>query len=234
MFYGVNIDPGHYVDPDELAAQIAGSGFTWVRSVLKWDVPFDLWLLACHAHSLRTLIVVARESLVADGSFERTARAVATIYKDDVTAFQIGNEADHIGPSSWTMPGAELTRLGAAFRSAMPDATLICAGMADGRPEYLDDVDLSVFDAIGVHGYGRRPNDTEDWAELPGNFGTIGALLDEYARFGKPIYMSEIGVTTDEVSEAFQARYAAAMVAEVSKRSDVEALFWFCYSDLMA
>ena len=221
------------------AADIAAPGVTWVRTVITPHDDLGPWIEDCHAHGLKVLGVIARESFRRGWTYKSAARYYNRFYgpgthSPTFGAFQIGNEPDLRSPSSWMMRPERLNRLLRAFRTEMPGAQIIGPGLASGQASYLDGVSLGEFDFLGVHGYGQRPNDTEDWSDLPGNFGYIGDLLDTYARFGKKIWMTEIGLSTDQVSEPFQARYLSAMLDTISRRSDVEALLWFVWSDLSA
>lgn len=206
-------------------------GAKWLRVVLKPDVDLTDWIARTHARGIQVLGLIARESL--SGSYNDTAQMYSDRYGNSLDALQCGNEADHESPSSWTMTPDDLNSLLAAFNMHFGLAEIVGPGLVSGHPEYLDNVDLDLLDGIAVHPYGQRPNNVEDWAELPGNFGSVAGLLDSYRYHEKPIWVTEVGVSTKECTEAFQARYCEAILKSLSLRSDVPAAFWFCADDQM-
>ncbi len=197
---GTNVDPGNFTDLDALARDIAAAGFTWVRSVFKPSS--SDWVLACHDHDLKMLLVVARES-----PQEPPHISVAD-------AYQIGNEADHQSASSWTLIPWDLSQMGRMWRQILPATTLVCSGMVSGHPEYLDSVDLSVFDVLAVHPYGRHPAGWADWG-----FGPVADLVDQYKRFGKPIWITEFGAPAKDFTggQGTRADYYGRMTAECAE-----------------
>jgi hypothetical protein len=203
----------------------------WTRAVLKPEYDLTPWIDEHHRLGMSVLGVIARESQT--GSYEETAAFYRDRYGDALEALQVGNEADHESPSSWHMEPWELNELLAAFRQHFPDTTIVGPGLVSGVPSYLDNVDLAMVDAIAVHPYGQRPDNVDDWSELPGNFGTVGALLDSYRPYGKPIWVTEVGLSTTECSPEFQARYCYAMLSTLNLRRDVPVAMWFCADDAM-
>jgi hypothetical protein len=237
-------------------------GARWLRVVLLPEVDLTGFIKDAHSRGLSVLGVIARESFgeflsrehwpieewleslrdpfsVAaldlgspSGPYAPMLQQYAARY-GDLDAVQGGNEADHISPSSWTLIPAELNALLAEINQAFdPSMTIVGPGLVSGQPSYLDAVDLDLVDAIAVHPYGQRPN-SEDWSELPGNFGSVAGLLDSYRYHGKPIWVTEVGVSTHQVSEEFQARYCEAMIKALKLRSDAPVVTWFCADDLM-
>ena len=203
------------------AANIAAAGFTWVRSVAFHTAATRRWIDACHVHNVRVLLVVARESLNGPGGIES-----AWDYADyNADAWQIGNEADHLSASSWTLGGEQLSDLGRLWRAALPSATLVCAGMVSGHPEYLDGVDLAPFDAIAVHPYGRHPVGFRDWG-----FGPVRDLVGQYYRFNKPIWITEFCAPAQDFrSPGERADYYGGMALECNEL--YAAVFPFKYED---
>lgn len=211
-------------------AQLLGA--RWIRVVLLPHVDLTEWIQEAHRRGLKVLGVIARESL--DPNFEAfayTAAMYAERYGSTLDAIQGGNEADHESPSSWTMEQGQLNNLLFAINQHFPETTIVGPGLVSGNPHYLDAVDLDLIDYVAVHGYGTRPSNIGDWSELPGNFGTIGELLDRYRYHGKNFWLTEIGLSTHEVSEEFQARYLEEWFKAVKLRTDVETAFWFCADD---
>lgn len=222
-----------------LAPQLgAGLGARVLRVVLLPGVDLNPWIDDAHERGLSALGVIANESLH-DGdenlSSVQAARLYAARYGDTLEYLQVGNEPDHVSASSWTMSPETLNHLMMVFGVEFPDTPIICGGMADGRPEYLDALDPDLYDLVGVHPYGQRPDDDEDWSSTPGNFGNVQELLPRYVQHsgGKRIAITEVGVSTREVSEAFQARYIEAMVGTLRAMPEVEMAIVFCADDEM-
>ena len=208
-------------------------GARWIRVVLLPDVDLTPWIAEAHRLGLKVLGVIARESFWnADAANYHDAMAVyAERYGSTLDAIQGGNESDHESPSSWTMPQDDLNDLLGAINAQFPTGQIVGPGMASGDPHYLDAVDLDLVDAIAVHPYGQRPDNLQDWSETPGNFGVVSQLLDSYRYHGKRLWVTEWGVSTDQVTEEFQARYVEAMMKALKLRSDVEVQCYFCATD---
>lgn len=237
-------------------------GARWTRVVAKPDVDLRPWMRDAKARGLKILLVIARESFsqpfeqeerwtmdewlaslqgewsipvgVSALPYLATCQHYAGLYGGLVDAVQGGNEADHESPSSWTMSPSDLNGLLLAINTAFgAEMYVVGPGLVSGNPEYMNGVDLDLLDAIAVHPYGQRPDALQDWSETPGNFGTVAGLLDSYRRFQKPIWVTEVGVSTTQVSEDFQARYCEAMMRSLKLRADVPVAMWFCHDDLM-
>ena len=235
MILGVNTDFRHWHDLDRLARDIRAVGFLWIRSVFLPGPFLYLFLLACRAAGLQVLLVVARESLVG-GSFEATAKE-ATKYAHLVAAWEIGNEWDQESPSSWDLPGSEVTRLGRCFRTELPGALLVLGGQVSGDPNYLEDVDLSVFDGDALHTYGERP---DGWSDSTWGFGWAAELIDNYCteieenhHYPLPIWITEYGAPADDLggSEAVRSHYYGAMAKTFIRHGRVLAAFPFKWED---
>ena len=205
-----------------------------VRFVLKPDVDLNPWIDEAHGRGLSMLGVIANESMGGMTSVG-AARFYRERYGDTLEYLQVGNEPDHVSPSSWTMSPQVLNHFMAVFSVEFPDTPIICGGMADGRPEYLDELDPDLYDIVGVQCYGQRPNDSEDWSETPGNFGNVQRLLPLYVQHsgGKPVAVTEIGLSTKEVSRAFQARYVGSMLTTLMSLPYCVLAIIFCADDAM-
>lgn len=116
--------------------------------------------------------------------------------------------------------------MGRRWRSWLPATTLVCSGMVSGHPEYLDGVDLSVFDAIAVHPYGRHPAGWAEWG-----FGPVKELIDQYKRFWKPIWITEFGAPPKDFTggQGTRADYYGRMTKECAEL--YAACFPFKYED---
>ncbi len=87
------------------------------------------------------------------------------------------------------------------------------------------------FDAIGLRPYGQRP--THCWPDGWGH-GYAGDRISQYYKaFGKPIWMTEMGVKTND--DQFQADFLTRFYQMVTDNLQgiIEQVCWFCYSDSM-
>lgn len=226
----MNVDARGSFSPGELVA----SGAVWVRCVAHLGVDLSAWLDGCALAGIKVLLVLDKDTLTGDPSeWPTRMAAVRDRYAGRYSAVQPANESDHESPSSWTMSPADYSLLLKMARLQFgDDAYIVAGGLASGQPWYLDGVDLSPVNAIGVHPYGRRP-EQDGWEETPGNFGYVHDLLDAYAAYGKPLWVTEIGVSRQEVSDRFQALYAKAILETCARRPDTEAVLWFAWHDSM-
>jgi hypothetical protein len=218
---GLNVDREGRHDP----GLIRSLGATWLRIVAMPGHDLSDYFRRCRGAGLKILLVLARES---GGDYAALAARYATL----VDAWQVGNEADHESPSSWTMNQAEFVALGKAARAILPRPhALIAGGLASGVPSWLDGVDLSWADRLAVHPYSKSPSRT--WPHPGWGTGYMGDLLDAYAPYtnGQPLMVTEIGLPTPEVTEQFQAEYVTNTLDFLNKREDVDIVWWFCLQD---
>ena len=235
MIAGLNTDPQHFADDlGAHARNLKAAGFTMVRFPLVWgDDQGALAVRFCGAlwdAGLDPLPVLVRESTSRGIAREINIRWWGNILPG-VTHWQIGNEADHHSPSSWTLTEAEFSTLLRHAREALPHAYLIAGGMVSGQPDYLDGVDLSPVDAIAVHPYGQRPN---GWPDKSWGFGWAAELLSRYTRFLKPIWVTEYGGPLADFGgdSAKRGRYYGAMTETcASFGPNIGAAFPFKYED---
>lgn len=213
---GLNIARDGSHDP----SLVRSLGATWVRIVAMSDHDLSDYFRRCRDAGLKILLVLARES---GGNY--------ALYRDRygslVDAWQIGNEADLVSPSSWTMQPSELAALGRSVRALIPNAVLVCSGLASGHPSWLDGMDLGWADAIAFHPYLKdapNPDDLEDLPDVPD-------LLAGYQRFGKPLLVTEWGWWgSDERRGEEEVRD---MIAWAGRTDLLEVFFYFCISDSM-
>jgi hypothetical protein len=214
---GLNVSRDGHHDP----SLIRGLGATWLRIVATPEHDLRDYFRQCRAAGLKILLVLARES---GGDYAGYAARYASL----VDAWQVGNEADLVSPSSWTMTPAELAALGRSVRAILPRPhVLVCAGMASGQPEWLDGMDISWCDALAVHGYLKdapNPDDIEDLPDIP-------ALVEGYRAFGKPVIMSEWGWWGD--AEPRASEEVRDMIAWAARTDLIECMCYFCADDLM-
>lgn len=217
---GINIARDGSSSPD----LVRSLGCTWVRIVAMPDVDLTGYFGHCRALGLQIMLVLARES---GGDYAAYQRRYGTL----IDALQVGNEPDIDSPSSWTMSPVELASLGRSARQIFWTLPIVAAGLASGQPDWLTGMDLGWADALAFHPYGKRPS--PDWPSPDWGTGFLGDLVDGYATIGKPLIVSEIGLSTDEVSEELQAEYLRRCFDYLNQRGDVEMMLWFCLSDTM-
>jgi hypothetical protein len=214
---GTNVDRSGRHD----AALVRSHNATWQRIVAMTDVDLSVHFRNCRQAGVQTLLVLARES---GGDYARYAR----LYGSLVSAVQVGNEADLESESSWSMTQGELVALGKAARSAFgPTMPIVCAGLASGHPEWLDGADLSWCDAIAFHPYLKDAPNPDDLEDLP----DVDALAREYARFGKPLLITEWGWWGNEEGRATEE--VRDMIAWAARTDLVEVFFYFAMDDAM-
>jgi hypothetical protein len=214
---GLNVDRSGRHSPDLIRSQNS----TWQRIVALPDIDLSVHFRNCRQAGVQTLLALARESA---GDYARYNR----LYGSLVSAVQVGNEPDLESDSSWTMTQGELVALGKAARSAFgPTMPLVAAGLASGHPEWLDGVDLSPFDAIAFHPYLKDAPNPDDLEDLP----DVDALAREYARFGKPLIISEWGWWSDQEPRASEE--VRDMIRWAARTDLIDVFFYFCTDDLM-
>jgi hypothetical protein len=227
-------------DGGTTGASLAHIGARWAIVVARRDEDVGGTLADYLAHDIYPLLLLDRLSIEAFGPVDSahiaasTGRAItvyATRYDRYAVAWIVGNEPDHVSPSSWSMSKADFQTMGKAARAGLPGKTIICGGLVSGQPSWLDGQDLSWMSVVGVHPYGKRPE--PNWPSPTWGTGYIGDLIDGYAAYGKPIMVTEIGLSTQEVDEAFQGQYVERMCNAMARRTDIIAVQWFCMTDDM-
>lgn len=197
MIFGVNCDPRHWPasEYDALAAEIAATGATWVRTVL---IPYaegrddEAWFAACHRAGLSTLGVIARESWSwgdppTERSISQGMDALHQYYEVYPTAWQCCNESDQVGPSSWTMIPSVLNLFLSEFRRVFGMVLLVGPGLASGQPYHyarrLIDIDARhpYVPAEGYWGFRRMAGKPIWITEYPAN---EEGLLERIAEVG--------------------------------------------------
>lgn len=143
---GCNADGRAAIPPASLAAIYAA----WTRCVAYPDANIISWIQGCHARGVRVLLVLASESIGKNpGLWAGNIAMYRDRYGSLVDAWQLGNEADHVSPSSWTMTQAELGQLLRAGRNVLgPDAYIVGAGMVSGNPGWAAGVNWGPVSAI--------------------------------------------------------------------------------------
>lgn len=190
---GLNVDWQHSAAP----ADVAATGASWVRSILRPHEFIGEQLTACRLRDMRNLLLVVRESWEwadpvhgwpTSAEIREAARVYVEKYGHLMDAVQFGNEPDLVSPSSWTMPPDVLNGMLAEVRPLLPGGTLLIGpGLASGQPY---DYDYSLVDVVATHPYvpadqlylGPHPSGKPRWVtEFPTDqpLGWIDHLLDE-------------------------------------------------------
>lgn len=220
-FCGVRVaDDGSF--PIALLKQM-GANLLSITPRPWWDARMVEYLTDARQNGLAVLLCIDSAALgepIAD---------IGQKYGHLATHANVVNEADDRGrESSYTAPN-ELTEILWSFRNAFgPNVYLIAGGFSTGQPSYLDDVDLSPCNAVGVHPYGQRPDNVNDWSWVPGNFGFVGDLLRSYGALGYPLWVDEVGIGS--VNDRRQADYCLAMLAALDHLG-IDGAAWFCGRD---
>lgn len=150
-------------------------------------------------------------------TWERTHEWLANTFSGYVDAVNPLNEPDGTGHESSSMAIWEVNAILRITRETWPSLTrIVGVGDITGQgPNYYSQIATQYLDGIDAHLYakdGQALSDAIDW----------------YLTMGKPLWLSEIGVSSDQVGEVEQARFLKDNLALVKNRSDVEACFWFC------
>lgn len=230
MIVGINGPP----DARFTAAEVLVTGARLIRFPAWPDVDTDLVAarLADYAVAgIGTLLVLDRSAIGDDPAlWEARIREWRAKYGLWASGWEAGNEPDHASDSSSTMSPQDFGRLLKIARRALgPQARIIAGGQVSGNPDWLNEVDLSPVDALGVHPYGKHPE--FDWPFTGWGTGYLLDLLNGYRRFGKPLAITEIGLAVgDGISEPFQAEYLARTFRALDRWGVAQAC-WFALHD---
>lgn len=193
-------------------------GASWIRIVATPEHDLRTYFSNCKAFKIKVLLVLARES---GGDYAR----YRDLYGGLIDAIQVGNEADLVSSSSWTMSQLELAALGRSVRAIFPTTPLVCSGLASGQPGWLDGMDLSWCDAIAVHPYAKDSESATDLEDQP----DMQPLLREYKRFGKPILVTEWGWPSDDEPRASEE--ITDTIDWAVGTDEIEAFFYFALNN---
>jgi hypothetical protein len=206
----MNVDPLNPLGAPE-PADLKQAGFNWVRLVSRPGV--EDYVAKCRAADVQVLAVIASESF--DGE-------VPHVLAPAPDAYQLGNEPDGAGVSSWKMSKEDYVRLWTSLAGTLGDQ-VIAAGLCSDDPfDWIQ----SIFDelvptpqGIAVHPYGATPQDAQD-------------LLDQFHSLGVPVWLSEWNLVPresldgDGVADDLDALWGVLS-------GSADATFWFCWSDNM-
>lgn len=227
---GVNI--ANHGDPD--TGRVAALGARWVRLVLVPSMYPSSLIQRYKAAGLKVLGVLARESFPGGGTdYAAMVTMYARVHGNDLSAWQVGNEPDHVSDSSWTLSQDEYAALLKQCHSVIarthPDAEIVGAGGASGNPDYFRRGDiLRYLDGISCHPYGQDG----DVVKAPsGNFGKASDLIGRYYDLGLPVWVTEYG--TDSRDDRKAALYVGDLTRQFKADPRVRVACHFCLHDLM-
>jgi hypothetical protein len=254
--FGINLDPAN-PKGNPSSSEVRAIGARWTRVEYKSHLGtafYDARIAALRSAGLKVLLIVDYASVPGKpsgtgtdaqwsaylASFGSGLRTLASHYGNGVDAWQIWNEPD-LPPQ----PGYDVYMPARHFGIMLRDSVstlrqfstrpIVTAGLASGDPGYLaqarDAAAGLTVDAVAVHPYGQRAPD--NWPNASWGFGNMSALFDRYLVFGKPLWVSEIGVNTTD--QAFEATYLKNVydLARDRYAGRVVVVFWFCWSDGM-
>lgn len=170
---------------------IASTGANGIRIVLSEDHNLTDYLKECQDNGLSILGDYARESQWGNRSHGESMARYMRRYRGLIDFVEAGNEPDLESDSSWTMSQDEFETLGwqlhGAIRDASDDVQIIAGGLAFGQLAWLDNVDLSWSNMLGVHPYAKDMTTGNDILDA-------NILVDEYrAATGLPVAITEWG-----------------------------------------
>lgn len=137
-------------------------------------VRYDLrgYLRDAKARGLKVLLVLDRDAFYWPDWRHDTEKYVqwwTEFYSGLFDGIQVGNEWDHVSPSSWDLAPSDFSDLLRAVRAAVgPGVFLVSGGMADGQPEAAKAVDAwDQVDAFGFHPYLKDAPNPDDLEDVP-------------------------------------------------------------------
>ena len=226
---GVCVPKDGGVSPTE----ILDTGARWVRFSADQRHRQAEYARDCHRAGLKVFVTLDSDSMINFGTIDQMAAYYANTFTGWIDAIGIGNEPDGTGAESSREGYNTLHAKARALRREFGTTTvLVGPGLVSGDPGWLDGFDLSLVDAIDVHLYASAPPDWQDkmTGYVDDKLHRYRVKLEELGQPGMPIYMSEIGISSDETGELRQAEYCLDMMTWADASGLVMAC-WFAYHD---
>ena len=208
---GVNVDPLNPAGAPDPAA-LKAAGFNWVRLVSRPQPGVSAYIQQCQQAGIKVLAVIAGESM---------QNGVPYKLDPPPDVYQLGNEPDGEGVSSWKMDQDAYTRLWNTHAAGL-NAPAIAAGLcSDDPPGWIENLLPGLQPrprALAVHPYGATVDDAQD-------------LFESFAELQFPLWLTEWNpLPRDWTDQTVETDMAAVWAIFSSK---AEAAFWFCWSDGM-
>jgi hypothetical protein len=203
----------------------------------------------CRARGIRVLAMVHMTPAWANGGgaanapprdpadFTRFARWAGTHFRDRVSAWEVWNEPDPGGPF-WSGTVRQYVRLlhagYAGFKAGDPQAPVLLAASAGDPARFLADAYAAgakgAFDAVALHPYtGGGPPDARGSSFARTTI--IRRLMLRHAD-AKPIWFTEFGWSTADVTRSQQADYLVRAIRYTARRLPyVTHMFWYTDRD---
>lgn len=231
---GTNVPSDGTIPASELS-DIYPNGIVRIVGRREFEEVQYWYLKSLKDSGLKVWLCIAKES-IGDMSFKDAAYYYLYRYSGFLDYLQVGNEWDHISNSSWTLSPDELFDLVYSFWSnpLIRDIPIILGGAVSGDAERLGDITrtLSLLDGISIHPYGQRAS--ESHVAPSGDFGVAERLFDTYQSkltqlgFNIKMYVSEYGVSSDQVSLDKQAEYVGEFALMLRNSKTIYAGIHFC------
>lgn len=236
---GVNADPNWGINPDELRS----IGVKFVRFPLWEDTGFDYntFIHNCQVNLIEPIVVLDKRALAKPSgrSYAYKMNRLAKRYPW-VKYWQIGNEPDGGGDSSWSQTQRAYSQLIFTAKSFLPrESYIIAGGFCFVKPGWVDklaknysSVIMSCCDAVAIHQYGVYPN--EDFPLPDTGFGPASVTLAKASVFGLPVFITEFGGELGLFnSRDERAEWMYHMSNLYRQTSWVEVALWFCYHNYL-
>jgi hypothetical protein len=155
MKLGLNIDKWGMTPIDDLI----DLGIQAVRLVPRRGM--EGYYAQLQALGIDIIFVLDSDSLTTLGfdSWAGSLEWIANTLAHYAAAIQVGNEPDHVSPSSWWLSKREFNfLLNRARHYFGPEKYLIAGGLVSGNVDWLNGIELDWVNAIAVHPYGRAPD----------------------------------------------------------------------------
>ncbi|HYO55740.1 hypothetical protein [Archangium sp.] len=173
---GVNVAGGGWIP----VSVLSDLGVRVVRIVAYPSINDFGYLEQLRQAGIRRWLVLASESFSGFPSWGAAIDEYNRRYGGHIDVWQLGNEPDQPGPSSWSMSPQDFTGLLWTGRDRLPGKYLVAGGLHSGNPSWLNNVNLDWVNGIAVHPYGQLPPGQYDPSWY---FGHVNNLLNNYRNY---------------------------------------------------
>jgi hypothetical protein len=255
--YGINIDPAN-PKGNPSPQEIKTLGARWVR--IEWKANpgygfYDSRIAEYRDAGIQVLLIIDYSSVAGKPAsnasdaewtayrkkFSDSLRDFASHYGNGIDAWQIWNEPDLMHPGGAYDPGVPASHYGLMLADAVTtirpysSRPIVTGGLASGDANYLTQARNAAggltVDAVAVHPYGQRAPD--NWPSPTWGFGNMSDLFNRYLAFGKPLWVTEIGINDSDTTLYAPYLENVYKLARDQYPNRVVRVFWFCWSDGM-